>query len=500
MPVTPSADAPRLRSRAMSGQPSDGFRVFRVHRRDDAATDLTELETEPGWGGAASAVDADEPGMHLIVRPGTILHHDLGGEVHHAMSDPGLDDIDWLALVSDGFDVEGRWWDCGNYLDDPADPAPRPLRLVAAAEPALLLVDTVRMRTEDVEPAHAADHGSFVRSLATAPSPAYLTSRLRFSAADRQSLPIPDPAAAPSAVRRAHIPTVTIVVRTAGDRPHLLARALEAIDPVRAPGVEVIVVSNLPVGDTLQLLREIGWERTVTSVVSSAPSGLPGRTAAIVEAVDAAMTDYVWFVDDDDWVAPGAVETVVGAVHANDRPIVIGSVTAVEESWDDGDLVASTTVRTWVPGEWHRAFTGWNHLPNCAIVYPRQLAAARIGDIGLRHDLGEDYALQLGALTAPGATVVTTDRHLAFVSIRDEGTSVGMTDRVPWLRDTGSHISDLSRDPSASAISAWTLGRSVRQIPYPAPVDLRTEPNEPGSGDTADDRRNLWRFRRPRRA
>jgi hypothetical protein len=125
-------------------------------------------------------------------------------------------------------------------------------------------------------------------------------------------------------------------------------------------------------------------------------------------------------------------------------------------------------VRRYLPHEWYRAFTGWNFLPNCSLVLPRDLALQQIAACPITRDLGEDYALQLLLLTAPGAMVQVIDATIANISRRaDDDNAVMMGDRVPWLRDLGSHISDISRDPSASTAAFWRLGAEIRKIPYP---------------------------------
>jgi hypothetical protein len=188
----------------------------------------------------------------------------------------------------------------------------------------------------------------------------------------------------------------------------------------------------------------------------------------MVTALKAAGGDYVWYVDDDDWVASGSIQAIKDAVHALDRPILIGASEVVEEEWDGEALTNSTSIRRYLPDEWYRGFTGWNFLPNCSMVIPRHLALQRLGDVPIIRDHGEDYALQLLLLTAPGSMVQVMNHTIAHISRRTDGdNAVTMDDRVPWLRDLGSHISDLSHDASASTAAFWRLGSEARKIPYP---------------------------------
>lgn len=472
--------------------PLDRFRLL------TPTPDGPPIEEAAGtWDDVASVIGevSARAGSFLVTRPGAITHHDLGAEIGAAITDPGLHEIRWLALVSDGWDIDGRRWDSGNYLDDPADPAPRPLRIAAHGEPAVILVHADTYRTSGVE-ARGTSYPEWVSSLLTAGHPVYLSHRVRFSAHE----PL-DTGAAPTGPRvessLRHVrrdPTVSIVIRTTGDRPALLRRALSSA--VAAGASEVIVASPRSAADPTEAAGMA--PDVVVRHVSVPEMDLPGRTAALMAGLEAAETDYVWFVDDDDWAEPQSVDAIVGSIHAGDRPVIVGTVTSHEETWSGAELAHRRTIRTYVSDEWYRAFTGWNHVPNCALVYPTHQLRDRLATTGVRHDLGEDFALQLLAVTTPGTAVLAIEDVIANVSVRDHGTTVSMVDRTPWLRDLGSHVSSLLDDPHASGTALWRLGRSVREIPYPAPTDLRPPPpgDEPGEVTEAPRRRGLRR-RRP---
>ncbi len=487
----------------------DLFRVFRID--DDAKGDvsLSPIPAGDRWPDVEEAIRAASAtaGRVLVVRPGVILHHRVEAEVADALRDPGLQPIRWLAIASDGLDITGTRWDTGNYLDDPTDPAPRPLRIAAVAEPALMVINTGAVAWSDLS-SGTSSYGQFVEELIRCGIPVYITHRLRFSAPEpltptSSPTPMPHDFINLEAVRRD--PSITIIVRTTCQRPSLLRRGLSEIiaEQGRFRGVADVIVasdqSEMTIDHHLEALG-IGSSARVRSVTSS-PVDLPLRTATLLAGLNAAATDYVWFVDDDDWVSPGSLTAITSCVHANDRPLIIGAVTAFEEEWVGDNVDARTSIRTYLPDEWFRAFTGWNHLPNCALIFPREALMKRLAATPLIHDLGEDYALQLLALTAPDVTVATTSEQIANVSMRSEGTTVGMEDRRPWLQDIGSHLSELTRDPRASSAAVWRLGHAVRSLPYPSTGTVRLSE----AGDDAIDRaprlrRWLDRFMQPSRA
>ena len=69
---------------------------------------------------------------------------------------------------------------------------------------------------------------------------------------------------------------------------------------------------------------------------------------------------------------------------------------------------------------WPGAFAGSNPIPNCSAVLPVDVARRRVDEIALRHDFGEDYALLLAVLTAPGVDVVTVGETLARLTDGDQ--------------------------------------------------------------------------------
>jgi hypothetical protein len=221
-------------------------------------------------------------------------------------------------------------------------------------------------------------------------------------------------------------------------------------------------------------------------------------------ALAAAQSEYVWFVDDDDWATPRGLAIIKGAVHASDRPIVVAGSDAYRETWDHETRSESVLERHYHSAEWYRAFTGWNFLPVCSIVMPRELTLDRIAVNPLLRDLGEDYFIQLLLYTAPGSSVAVADETIANISLRTGSDSaVTMEDRTPWFRDLSSYMSDLSSDPSASTAAFWALGRAIRELPYPPEPgsDAAAADATPLSSDVAGGVRQrasrLWRRLRP---
>jgi hypothetical protein len=428
----------------------------------------------------ASADDRLEYPYAAIIAPDVIVNHGFEREIGAAISDPGLDGLPWIGLASDGIDRIGRRMDTGNFLENPATPAAVPLRVAIWADPAVAVVDTKALRELEPLLRTATTFSEVVHAGTAGGLAVFLTPRLRYSSLSERWSTDSTPSRPKSVVEPTIVPLdlirpdpmVTVVIRTLFGRPELLARNLRALEAEhgRSAILEVIVASTEhTTRSSVPTDREDGHTGAlpITMLQVDAQS-LPSRSAAMLAGLRTARGDYVWFVDDDDWVAEGSIQRIKDAVHALDRPLLIGAAVAVDELWVDGELASSESVRRYLPDEWHRAFTGWNFLPNCSLVIPRVAALDRIAESPIVRDLGEDYALQLLLLTAPGSAVNVIDETIAYISRRsDDDTAVAMIDRTPWLRDLGSHISDLSRDASASTAAFWRLGHEIRQLPYP---------------------------------
>mgnify|MGYP001816971308 CR=1 FL=1 len=437
----------------------------------------------------AVALDPVSVPLIAVVEPGIILDHQFSKEVASAVADSGIDGITWLALVSDGIDISGERLDSGNYLEDPATPSARPLRLVARAEPAVAVVAVAALQSVIAAGDAPATFSDLVDAGADHGLPVLVSHRLRFSSLRGRLPPPTDGTGAATDIVPASIrpdPTISVVVRTATSRPAMLERNLRALVDEHADSrlLEVIIASAAGAERLTDVVADASRRHPSLPLVALPveADGAASRSAAMLGGLVGARGDYVWYVDDDDWVASGSVGRIKASVHATDRPILVGAVQAFDESWDGDDLLDATLARRYLPREWYRAFTGWNFLPNCSLVIPREIAIGRVSAAPPQSDLGEDYALQLLLFTAPGSIVHVIDEPIANISWRQDGDSVvAMEDRTPWLRDLSSHISDLSNDPTMSAAGWWRLGAAVRELPYPDTHE--SEPDPPMDGE-----------------
>jgi hypothetical protein len=279
---------------------------------------------------------------------------------------------------------------------------------------------------------------------------------------NRQAIPSRNWRAMLAAVRPE--PTITFGVRTRLNRSSMLERTIESIAAAAEADAKVFLTGRVPEADLRDHARRLGINHPTIDLRAHAlaPGSRPSRTAGLEAVVAGADSDYVWFVDDDDFLEHGAIDQVMTAVHSSGRPVVVGRSVRMHEHWKDGRLIESTPGDHFDPRLWFNALTGWNSLPVCSIVYPRMTTAERLAVTPLGHDLGEDYALFLLALSAPGQDVVVLNQLIANVSIRASGDNVVThADRSEWLLHASSFLSDLVHDPHAGEPLAWLLGEAI---------------------------------------
>ena len=146
------------------------------------------------------------------------------------------------------------------------------------------------------------------------------------------------------------------------------------------------------------------------------------RADLILAAIDRAESDYIWFVDDDDYVMPGALQALARTLMPGDDVIVVADSFKVEETWavppnEEGrTLIDSRFGGKFSRQNLFRVLTGANHIPICSILWPVRFMAGRLRGRKALGDYNEDYFVLLAALTAPRAEVRLLDATIAGVS------------------------------------------------------------------------------------
>lgn len=263
--------------------------------------------------------------------------------------------------------------------------------------------------------------------------------------------------------------SVSIVVRTIFNRPHLLQRLLVSVlrAQIEQIPVEIVLASDAPDAERKFAAVVQDHRRLSIRFAPTPPGEEPSRNRNLKAGAAAAKNDYIWFIDDDDYVDIFAFSHLKLASFGGARPLIFANADVHEETWTPragGSPVLSQTrrLRDYPAGGWRDMFIGYNRIPICGCLAPREFLQRRLETLPLRHDLSEDYALFLAILTAPDVPeIVEIEKPLSHISQRSEGeNTMQMTDRKPWARHITSYLSDLSYEGPGPGLFQVLLARA----------------------------------------
>ena len=261
--------------------------------------------------------------------------------------------------------------------------------------------------------------------------------------------------------------SISIVTRTRFDRPHLLERLLASITRARRDGaeIEVVLSSDAPAESCEAALAELRAAFPNLALrLSRNPAEGHSRVTNLIAGIRAATAEYVAIIDDDDYVDLCAFAEMERALFLGARPLIATTAVVHDEEWtatpSGRHVLTRSAERARYPADgWRRMFGGVNRLPVCALVMPRARLLARLDAFAFRHDLSEDYALNLLVLTDPEMPeIVELPGAFGHISLRaGEGHSMTLDDRRPWVRDIALYLADLTRNGRVAGPGTWAL-------------------------------------------
>ena len=261
-------------------------------------------------------------------------------------------------------------------------------------------------------------------------------------------------------------PKVTVVVTTL-DRLGYLREAVATVQAQERVSHELIVVDNGSTDGTADWLRSLAQEGVVTRRVE--PDSLQPRAARIASARNAgllpAQGEYVWFLDDDDLLRPGALALLTSTLDRHpDAVAAVGARTRFGEGIGGGRI--SHPLHPMV-GEFGRELLlGWGFVPSQTLC--RTDAVRRAGGWNAQVDFAEDLdmwarLLPLGPVALEPATVVSYRVHRAKSRLADPASAHDLILR-PYLatlaggdRDRGERLRGAGR-LWTRAVSAFDRG------------------------------------------
>jgi hypothetical protein len=268
------------------------------------------------------------------------------------------------------------------------------------------------------------------------------------------------------------LPSVTLCCRTQFTRMALLRRALGTFSAAQIECSESIRLVVRIITDCTPATAEantaaLGEEFRSLSLECWTHALRPNRysrTDLLFAAIERAETDYIWFIDDDDYVLPGAAQALTRALVPREESIVVGNALKMQEVWSEGDnstLIESKLANRFVNQNVFRLLAGANHIPICGFLLPLARVKATLQTRRGLGDYYEDYFVLLSALNDPQADIRLLNADLAGVSYRSAGTTVNQ-DRSQWNFSYATFVQEILCDKACHPL-LWQLGKRVQQ-------------------------------------
>jgi hypothetical protein len=233
---------------------------------------------------------------------------------------------------------------------------------------------------------------------------------------------------------------VEIVIRTILNRPPLLARSIESIAHLAAMApsyidVKVRLVSDRS-GEVLQDAVSEASERwphlAIEGSVFALQEGRYSRMDLLLQSIASSKADHLWFLDDDDFVMPPAIEGLARLLRSNPRAAIIGEASYYDETWHEYRLACFKRKQKTIAQDVEKVFSGENYVPICCMILPVQHLQQALQGVQARGDYLEDYFILMHYLARFAHTVWATPLELCGISLRGQENTVSKIDIRRW--------------------------------------------------------------------
>jgi hypothetical protein len=275
-------------------------------------------------------------------------------------------------------------------------------------------------------------------------------------------------------------PSIVMVCRTQLDRPALLTRtvrsfAVAAREAASLADVSIRLVSDVA-GEGLEAeadrLGDVATGIELTAWHFPARSKPLSRIDLLLACIRTAKSDFIWFVDDDDFLQPGAIAAVARVLRPSKPQLVVGHSRMFSESWGSlaQDLKPASSRPGWLRRAEHvlLALGGDNHTPLCSVVFSLPFLRERTESVLALGEYYEDYFLLLEMLTGGNVLLETLDVELAAISMRGQENTITRPDRSAWNQSQATFVGEaLARRGSNNAL-LWRLTAELLEARHEA--------------------------------
>ena len=267
-------------------------------------------------------------------------------------------------------------------------------------------------------------------------------------------------------------PSINIVCRTQLNRANLLTRMVESVAKSYLANSSLldVKITILTDQDKLMLKGEVDRLNLVAPSLTIEAKWIQpsvkyhSRTHLVIKAVESSISDYIWFVDDDDYVSANALSIIGHNLSVTAKTLLIACSYGRFEQWRD-DATApyrSTIIRSYDSDNIFKLHQGENYIPICSCVFPAKLLQQQIADLKLIGDYYEDYALILLALGCTQSELIILNAYIANISIRKQGNSITQQDRTYWHYSYINFVSELTKSKNSGSTVMWQIANQTK--------------------------------------
>jgi hypothetical protein len=269
---------------------------------------------------------------------------------------------------------------------------------------------------------------------------------------------------------------LTLVVRTQMKRKALFDRLIGSVSQAIADAADLIEVKLLVVSDQpnkalesfLEPFREITSSPTIDHLTVCMPTGRASRVELALKAFSHANTDYVWFIDDDDYLLPNSVRAVARTLICAPTYMLTVDCLRMTEIWDgreaNEELKESVILDRTDGSLVYRAFDGDNFVPFCGVIFPCGAMEKKLQGVSARMSYYEDYFLLLLALSIPTMCCESISEMCCGISVRGADNTVTEKDRTIWNISHSTVLGEILANVSLSLPIAWAKSRTPTSV------------------------------------
>ena len=253
--------------------------------------------------------------------------------------------------------------------------------------------------------------------------------------------------------------SVAIITRSTFDRPELLNRCRMTVNAfISEIDQEVTIHHYIVSNHEFPELPNLGKTRFIRSDV---PTNVDSRFLLVNASITAIDADFLWFVDDDDWMFPNGAREIALTISAAPKDATIfvdswrffetvlpgtpfGSM-KLESRFEARNFVQSTSLIA-------------NKTPFCGMILPRQQLDTIPIEAFDRITMSEDLFSLIHVLLERGSPPISVDVLAVGISWRERGNSISSAGNAIWRR-------------SFAEVVASIVGSKRVVFPLPAPPE-----------------------------